>query len=253
MNKFWPFLFLVVTVGCVAMFFAAPGQPGWWLPKDISSHGHDIDRLFKIILGITGVTFVLVELVMVYFMFKYAAQEGRKGTFIHGHHTAEIVWTAIPAAILLYIAIAQFSTWQNAKFTDRFPKVPVHAQVLAGQFEWRMSYPGADGKLDTKEDNVESVNDLHVVKNKPTIIHLKSRDVLHSFFLPNLRLKQDAVPGMTIPLWFEAKESGNYDLACAELCGWGHYKMKGRLVVHDNQGDFDAWLTKTKKEQEATQ
>lgn len=253
MSKFWPFLFLIVMVACTAMFFVAPGHPGWWLPKDVSTHGHDIDRLFKIILGITGTIFVAVELVLVYFMFKFDGKEGRKGTYIHGHHTAEIVWTAIPAVILIYIAVAQFSTWKEVKFTDNFPKAPLHAQVLAGQFEWRISYPGADGKIETKTDNVESVNDLHVVKDKPAIIRLMSRDVLHSFFLPNLRIKQDAVPGMTIPLWFQATEAGNFDLACAELCGWGHYKMKGRLVVHKDQADFDAWLAQTKKDQEASQ
>lgn len=251
MRKFWPFLFLIVIAGCIVSFFIAP-QMGWWLPKDVSTHGHNIDRLFRIILWITGITFVLVELVLVYFMFKYDAKEGHKGTFIHGHHTAEIVWTAIPAAILIYIAVAQFSTWKDAKFTDHFPKAPLHAQVTAGQFEWRIVYPGADGKIETKEDNVESVNNLHIPVNKPIIIHLKSRDVLHSFFLPNLRVKQDAVPGMTIPLWFQATQTGNYDLVCAELCGWGHYKMKGRLTVQ-TQEDFDAWLAQAKKDQEASQ
>jgi len=83
-------------------------------------------------------------------------------------------------------------------------------------------------------------------------LDLKSADVLHSFFLPNARVKQDAVPGMKIPVWFRATEIGKYDLVCAELCGWGHYKMKGRLTVESRE-DFDKWLAERWQEQEATQ
>ena len=96
------------------------------------------------------------------------------------------------------------------------------------------------------------VNDLHVPVDEDILVQLKSMDVLHSFFLPNLRIKQDAVPGMKIPVWFKATETGEYDLVCAELCGWGHYKMKGRITIESRE-DFDAWLEAKYLEQEATQ
>ena len=112
-----------------------------------------------------------------------------------------------------------------------------------------MRYPGPDGKLNTRDDLV-IVDDLHFVKNKTALIYLKSSDVLHSFFLPQLRIKQDAVPGLTIPVWFDADRSGKYELVCAELCGWGHYKMRGNVVVHDTDeqmqnGSTRDWPSRT--------
>ena len=92
---------------------------------------------------------------------------------------------------------------------------------------------------------------MHIPLDETVLIDLKSADVLHSFFLPHLRIKQDAVPGSKIPVWFRAKKTGVYDLVCAELCGWGHYKMKGRLTVQTRK-EFDGWLKKMKAEQEAT-
>jgi cytochrome c oxidase subunit 2 len=104
--------------------------------------------------------------------------------------------------------------------------------------------------LGTKDD-VHAVNDLHLPVDEDILIDLKSMDVLHDLFLPHLRIKQDAVPGMKIPVWFRATEQGTYDLVCAELCGWGHYKMKGRLTV-ESRSDFDAWLKTRYAEQETT-
>ena len=107
------------------------------------------------------------------------------------------------------------------------------------------------GKLGDADD-IFVVNDLHLPVNEEILIDLKSADVLHSFFLPNVRVKQDAVPGMKIPVWFRATETGTFDLVCAELCGWGHYKMKGRLTVESRE-DFDKWLEQKYHEQTATQ
>ena len=166
----------------------------------------------------------------------------------------------VPAAILVFIAFYQFNTWTEIKSQRRFPKSTADAEVLAGQFEWRIRYAGPDGKIGTQDD-ILSLNNLHVPVDKDFVIHLRSRDVLHSFFLPNLRVKQDAVPGMTIPVWFKVDptlvnvmdgEPQTFDLLCAELCGWGHYKMRGRLTVH-TQADFDAWLKERQAEQEVSE
>jgi cytochrome c oxidase subunit 2 len=141
------------------------------------------------------------------------------------------------------------NAWADQKM--RRPDIPVTVEVMARQFEWRMRYPGKDGKLHTRDD-IHVVNDLHLPLDEEVLINLLSMDVLHSFFLPNLRVKQDAVPGMSQGVWFRALEQGEYDLVCAELCGWGHYKMKGRLTVQ-SRAQFNEWLDQKYAEQEATQ
>jgi cytochrome c oxidase subunit 2 len=143
-------------------------------------------------------------------------------------------------------------TWADIKFRSSAPKVPPLAEITGRQFQWMMRYPGPDAKLNTSDD-LFTVNDLHFVKNRPVLIYLKSSDVLHSFFLPQMRIKQDAVPGMTIPVWFDADTSGQYDLVCAELCGWGHYKMRGRVTVHDTEAEFQRWVDEKLAEQNRSQ
>ena len=115
-----------------------------------------------------------------------------------------------------------------------------------------MRYPGPDKRLHTVDDLIV-VNDLHFVKDKTALIFLKSSDVLHSFFLPQMRIKQDAVPGLNIPVWFDADRPGNYELVCAELCGWGHYKMRGNVTVHGTQSEFDEWMSKALADQNRSQ
>jgi cytochrome c oxidase subunit 2 len=111
--------------------------------------------------------------------------------------------------------------------------------VLARQFEWNVTYPGPDGALGTPDD-FDVLNQLHAVVNQPVHVHLRAEDVLHSFFLPQLRVKQDAVPGKEISVWFEATATGDYVLGCAELCGTGHTTMDGMLTVH-SEADYQAW------------
>jgi cytochrome c oxidase subunit 2 len=242
-------LFLAVPVLGVALFVWAPGA-GHWLPQDVSEHGHTIDHLFRFILLLTGVVFIATEVVLFYFLWRYdGTKNGAPAKFSHGNHNLEIVWTILPAATLLFIALYQINAWAVAKIEK--PDVPSTVEVTARQFEWRLRYPGPDGVIGTLDD-IHHVNDLHVPVGEEVIVELKSMDVLHSFFLPELRVKQDAVPGMNIPVWFKALKPGQYDLVCAELCGWGHYKMKGRLTVQSRE-DFDAWLEQMRVEQEATE
>ncbi len=246
---FWSLLFLAVPVLGVATFAIAPAYDHW-LPKDISEHGVSIDQLFYFILALTGVVFVVTEVLMFWFMWKYdASKQTGAATYIQGSHTLEVVWTIIPAATLLFLAIYQMNAWADVKM--RRPAMDPTVEVVARQFEWRLRYPGRDGTLGTSDD-LFLVNDLHLPVDEDVLIQLKSMDVLHSFFLPNLRIKQDAVPGMKIPVWFKAKETGSYDIVCAELCGWGHYKMKGRVTVV-SRPDFEAWLERKYAEQGATQ
>ena len=249
MGKFWSLLFLLVPILGVAAFALAPAY-GYWLPEDISEHGHQIDHLFMFILILTGVVFIATEVVLFWFMWRYDGKTNADpARFTHGSHNLEVVWTIIPAGTLLFIAIYQMNAWADVKM--RTPDMAPTVEVTGRQFEWRIRYPGPDNKLGTPDD-IFTVNDLHLPVNEEILLNLKTMDVLHDFFVPNLRIKQDAVPGNKIPMWFTAKKNGTYDIVCAELCGWGHYKMKGRLTV-ESRADFDAWLAKLAQEQKATQ
>ncbi len=252
MRKLWSLLFLLVPVGAVALFWVAPDY-GWSMPTNVSSFGHRIDDLYRLILWITGVTFVLVNAFLVYFMFRYSSKRQNKASaHVHGNHALEVIWTIVPALILIFIAFVQMKDWRAIKFTQEFGiEGGPMARVVARQFEWRITYPGKDGRYGTLDD-VQTVNELHIPGWKEGedprkfLIDLEAADVLHSFFVPQFRIKQDAVPGMTIPVWFDAQIQGGtddneYDLVCAELCGWGHYKMKGRVYVHTPE-EFQAWL-----------
>jgi len=251
LGKFWSLVFLLVPVLGVATFVVAPWYD-YWLPPDISVQGYTIDHLFYFILLLTGAVFVATEAALFYFMWRYnAGSNPDRVKFTHGSHSLEVVWTIVPAATLLFIAIYQMNAWAESKIFP--PAMPPTVEVTARQFEWRIRYPGlkAQGELGDQDD-IEVVNDLHLPVNEPILVDLKSNDVLHSFFLPNMRVKQDAVPGMKVPVWFRATQVGKYDLVCAELCGWGHYKMKGRLTVEPRE-DFNRWLLERQRDQEATQ
>jgi cytochrome c oxidase subunit 2 len=210
-----------------------------WLPENVSTYGAEIDRLFYFIYYLTGVTFILVQATLLVFVFAYRSRPGRRATYTHGNTQLEIVWTVIPALILGGLALASRSTWADIK--SRQPATDFVIQVTAKQFNWEVAFPGPDGELNT-EDDVIMDNDFHVPVGKVVLIQLRSRDVIHSFFIPNLRLKQDAVPGRDIPVWFEATKAGKYEIPCAELCGFGHSGMKGYLFV-DSPEDYAAWAT----------
>lgn len=249
MGKVWVILFLLVPILGVLCFALAPSW-GYWLPEDVSEHGHQIDHLFMFCLLLTGVVFVATELTLVWFLWRYDAKRNKDAVkYSHGNHNLEVVWTVVPAATLLFIAIYQMNAWADVKIRE--PDMPPTVEVTARQFEWRIRYPGADGKLGTLDD-LYTVNEMHLPVNEQILLNLKSMDVLHDFFVPNLRVKQDAVPGNTIPMWFTAKQTGSYDIVCAELCGWGHYKMKGRLVVESPE-EYQAWLARLAQDQKATQ
>jgi cytochrome c oxidase subunit II len=261
----WSILFAIAAVGVVGAFAYSYFSPDWWLPglgDDYhhvpSTFGREIDSLFLIILFITGIVFIGTQVVLVWAMHRFADERDaqgrplRKADYFHGSQRLEVIWTIIPAAILVFIALYQMGTWAQIKFRSAAPKVPPLAEITGRQFQWVMRYPGPDGRLNTRDDLVV-VDDLHFVMNKTALIHLKSSDVLHSFFLPQLRMKQDAVPGLTIPVWFDADTPGEYELVCAELCGWGHYKMRGRVTVHETDEQFQKWLDEKLAEQNRSQ
>jgi len=259
-GRFWSLLFLSVPIlGVAAFVFAViPGGifANHWLPEDISQHGAVIDKLFMFIMYLTGVVFIVTSFLLFWFMWKYDAERNTEPVkYVHGSHTLEIIWSIIPAATLLFIAIFQMDAWADARMkypTDKTTglKKPPLLLVTGRQFEWRMQYAGEDKIIGTPDD-IHLVNDLRIPVNEEIVIQIQTQDVLHSFFLPNMRIKQDVVPGMKQHIWFEAKKTGTYDIVCAELCGWGHYKMRGRLIVQ-SEDDFNKWMASAIAEQNKT-
>jgi len=214
----------------------------WLLPEPVSTFGSEIDSIYYLILVITAVIFVIVEVALVVFMVKYRHREGRRATYSHGNTKLEAVWTIVPFILVMGISWMSMRVWLEAKVADRHaPEGALPLRVTAKQFEWNVTYPGLDGELDTADDFVKR-NQLHIPLGRAVRIDLTSEDVIHSFFLPDFRVKQDAVPGMVIPVWFEPTATGEYTLGCAELCGLGHYRMRGSVTVHEVEA-FDSWMT----------
>ena len=220
----------------------------WLMPESVSTFGQDLDNLYYVILWITGIVFVVTESVLVYFMIKYRHKEGRKATYIEGSSKAEWIWTSATAVIVMALAVYSKGIWDEIRHPDMFPENAYELNVTAKQYEWNAAYAGPDGELGTSDD-IMSRNQVHVPVDQPVIVNLQSEDVIHSFFLPQLRVKHDAVPGRVWPIWFEATQTGEFPLAYAELCGLGHYRMGGTLIVHSKE-DFDSWLSEMQIEAE---
>jgi cytochrome c oxidase subunit 2 len=292
-QRYWAVLFGAVLLASAGLFAIAPFV-GWWLPPNACSFGPDVDGLFYLILIITGLAFLLTEALLVYAMWKYVGRPGGKSSYTHGSHKLEVLWTIVPSLILLFIAFAQVRAWEHIKYQSRMPAPDQVFELTARQFEWRFRYPTSDtnaamiegwkeGKetdravrwqRDQEADDTHVVNQIHTWKGARVRFYLKSRDVIHSFFLPNMRIKQDALPGKVIPVWFDTrgekaeanchfdedaktwvldpKKVKESELACAELCGWGHYKMRGLIFIHESKDDYDKWLEHASAEERRT-
>lgn len=269
MRYLWVVLFLLVPIGGTALFIVAAASENAWLPANISTIGHDIDHLFYVILGITGFFFVATEVLLVYAMLTSRGKESGKATYTHGNNYLEFAWTAMTAAILLFVALYQVPAWSASTYRSHKPNKEPTALVTGTQFLWQIRYPLAGKKLDSRNPNLresfELINELHVPAGEDVVLDLTTRDVLHSFWLPNLRVKQDTLPGHIIPVWFKIDPKrldpkapgvtydGNnrrYEYAwyCAELCGWGHYRMRGKLYVYETKEAYDKWLNETSEQ-----
>jgi cytochrome c oxidase subunit 2 len=214
-----------------------------WFPENISTYGADVDRVFYLIYYIVSFWFVLTQVAIVYFIVRYRRRPGVPALHIRGDRWRELVWVLVPAAIVLVLDLgidaAGARVWDAVKV--HLPVGDVHLDVTARQFDWMITYPGVDGKLGTADDFTAS--ELRVPRGKNIRVTLRSEDVLHSFFLPNTRLKQDAVPGRAIDVWFNATKTGTYELGCAELCGFGHYTMRADFIVETPE-QYEEWVRK---------
>jgi cytochrome c oxidase subunit II len=209
-----------------------------WLPENIATYGKEIDDLFYLIYYITGAAFLLVTVLLVAFLVMYRQKAGRRAVYSHGNTTLEMVWTIVPSLILIVLTFLSIPTWSKIK--SHIPESDLHIRITAKQFNWEVAYTGPDGKFDTADDQTFD-NEVHVPTGKAVVLHLRSRDVIHSVFIPTARFKQDAVPGREILQWVEVTKPGKYEIPCAELCGFGHSGMKGYLFVHTPE-EYQKWV-----------
>jgi cytochrome c oxidase subunit 2 len=220
-------------------------EAGLGLPRDVSLDGHRIDWLIKVTGGFVTLLFVIMCIWMLWACIKH----NTKHTADYDHGTSRhsvTVALAISSVIFLVVDGNLFvnsvldlgQAFWNFKKAETDPKV-VRIQVNAHQWAWDARYAGPDGKFNTKDDIVV-LNNIRVPVDTPVILQLASTDVIHSFSLPNFRVKQDAVPGMVNPMWFQAKQTGEFSIACQQHCGVNHYQMKGVLTVLPRD-EYEAW------------
>jgi cytochrome c oxidase subunit 2 len=255
-------VFLALMTGITVYIFMAKI---WWFPPAITDFGREIDEQFMRTLLITGIVFVAAQIGLAVAVFRFR-DRGRKATYFEGNNTMEIVWTLATVVVFVGLGLYARNAWAQVHFQGAAPgALPI--EVTGQQFVWNFRYAGPDGKFGRIKPELVSASTGNPVGLDPTDpaskddivapviavpagreieLIIRSQDVTHSFYVRELRLKQDAVPGMEIHMHFNATEPGNYEIACAELCGLGHYRMHSMLTVMP-EADFEKWI----KDQEA--
>ncbi len=245
----------------------------WWMPAPISEHAVRFDTYFSLNLLIAGALFLGGQLALIAgalflggqlalggFIWKFR-DRGQSARHSDGHNRLEGLWTSITLLLFLGAAAASAGLWSSVHL-DLLTPAQLRIELAGKQFAWNVRYPGPDGKFGRtdvkfvndasgnpfgidekdpagKDDIVGSV--LRIPAGKPVMLLLRSRDVIHNFFVRELRIKQDLVPGMEIPLRIQADKPGEYEIACSELCGLGHHQMRSVLIVM-TPADFERWL-----------
>ncbi len=228
----------------------------WFLdpPKDVSLDGYRIDNVIKYTDNVILFYFSIVVLLMLYFIVKYRSRPGHKAEYDKGNSKKNII-VSVCLGMMVFLTIDVVI--EGMAFKDlkeafwKFPKGEnvVRVEVMPQQYAWNFRYTGSDGEFATADDLIPAQNTMHIPVNTPVVIQIAPYDVIHSFFIPNFRVKVDATPGMINTLWFQATETGEFEIACAELCGNSHYRMKGLLIV-DTQEDYEKWLNSLEEEGE---
>ena len=244
-------LFAAFALLVLWSFVVAP-QRGWAMPENVATLGVAVDGLFAQIQWVVGAFFLLTVGLLSWIVWRNAQGGGGRRSAVSKHTKLEIVWTIVPGAILVWLALVQIAPWEAMKFSNSIPRgadgrpKPALCEVWASQFDWHVLYPGADGRCGSGDD-LHSPYELVVPVNEPVVLSLHSRDVIHSFFVPSFRLKQDILPGRETLVWFECTKAGEYDLLCAELCGFGHYKMAGKVRAIP-RAEYAAFLERKTRE-----
>lgn len=269
----WMVFLIAGTVGTVWSYLSARN---YFLPEASSPHGRETDSQFWLDMSLLTIAFFIVNFLLFFFAWKYQYKKGYKATFYPENHKLELIWTAIPAVIMAVLVFLGFRSW-----TQIMSDAPADSQVIeimGKQFGWIVRYGGIqDNKLgnynfklitsnnemgvdysdEASMDDFINPSEMHVEVGKPVSLKIRARDVLHSVFIPHMRVKMDAVPGMPTKFWFTPDksteqmraETGNpnfdYEIACTEVCGRGHFAMRLRLIVED-KASVDAWKQQQK-------
>lgn len=274
-NAFMLLAFLII--GLIGVYYCNVKLSGKILGEPASDHGVLIDRMLYITIGLTGIVFVITQVALFWFSFKYQESDTRKAYYYPHNNKLELIWTVIPA-IALTILVG-FGLFYWFKITGDAPKNSMIVEVTGKQFGWEFRYPGQDGILGKKyfknidaaknnpvgqiwedpanHDDKWMEQEMHLVVNKPVKLVIGAKDVIHDVGLAHFRMKMDAVPGTPTTMWFTPKyttkemkeKTGNpdftYEISCDQMCGQGHWSMRGVIVV-ETQEEFDVWLAKKK-------
>ncbi len=262
MNRCWSLLFLSVPLLGTAIVWGASRQTGLfadaWLPESIGPRTESVDDVFNRINIVLGFVLMLTGLILAWSLWRFPAGQNRPASFRRNHLVLELIWTLIPAGILTWLAFYQLPFWNENKVDppvrflsgitgDKIYVEPI-ARVIARQFDWTFVYPGMDGEFDTRDDLV-SPGVLILPQDEELVLELTSEDVIHSFCINALRLKQDIVPQLNPQIWFQVTRSGEWEINCTELCGWGHFRMAAMLRVVP-RAEFDAWRQSAMQDRE---
>jgi cytochrome c oxidase subunit II len=264
-------LFIIFMIVSLVVFFwySFTFFEDYTLPL-ASEHGVKIDSVFWITMAVTVIAFSIISIVMFWFLFKYQYKVGYKASFFPDSHILELTWTIIPAIVLAILIFTGLRAWNE--ITSPASKEAEVIEIVGQQFAWTARYPGVKdntlGKYNFKlidatnefgldlsdknaHDDFKSL-ELHLPKGKEILLKIRAKDVLHSVFLPHFRVKMDAVPGMPTHFKFVAtkttaemrdeigNQNFNYELACTEICGRGHFSMKMTVVVEEEEA-YEAW------------
>jgi len=262
-------LLAFLIIGMIAMAWYSVKTFGLYQQPIASEHGVTTDRLFWITMAVTGVVFIITQILLFGFSYRYQHNPERKALFFPENNQLEIIWTFVPAFVLTILVVYGLVVWNRV-----MAPAPAEAEVIeimGYQFAWKVRYPGKDGQLGDHDFRlIDPVNafgmdfndkssfddftprELHLPKGQPVELNIRARDVLHSVFAPHFRLKMDAVPGMPTKFWFVPTktteemrvETGNpdfnYEIACTEVCGRGHFSMR-LIVVVEEPDEYTAW------------
>jgi cytochrome c oxidase subunit II len=276
-NAIGLFAFWVISI--IGLVWSYIDARKYFLPEASSIHGRETDYWFWVSMGACMVAFLMVNTLLFYFPLKYRYKKGKKATFYPHNNKLEVIWTVIPALLMAGLVFTGLRVW-NEVMGDA-PEDAEVIEIMGRQFAWAVRYPGVDdnklGDYDYRLiddatgnsfgmdftdpnsfDDFTSSTEIHIPKGKPVLLKIRARDVLHSVFIPHMRVKMDAVPGMPTKFWFVTDKSTedmraelgnpdfNYEIACTEICGRGHFSMRLLLIV-DELEDYEAW----KKEQKS--
>lgn len=263
-------LLLFLIVGVIGFFYYSFGGLDEGFVQPIASeHGLVTDRLFWITMGLTGVVFIITQIFLFGFAFKYQHKEGQKAHYYPDNHKLEYFWTGVPAIVLAVLILFGWKAWSD--ITAPAPENAEVIEVMGYQYAWAVRYPGADKKLgDYDYKKIDVTNqmgidfsdraafddfipiELHIPKGKPVLLKIRARDVIHSVYMPHFRMQMNAVPGLPTHFWFVPtkstadmrEETGNpdfnYELVCNKICGKGHFAMR-YVVIVDEPDEYEKW------------